>query len=230
MESEKNMDYDISEIYSEVGKRYGYETVTAEFAEFDELKLKWVRHGSWARFFVSDYLGSAPKNVAESIAETLMKKICSVEGSDYSGEVCGWLTSDGFVEENQPVYISRKEGMVPPEEGKKKDLAASYARLVSAGFLAYDPKVYIGWDYGYTEPGPGRSSVLMKVAGASPKLDSDVISDEAFDYAVYSLLLHVFLGFVPCRKRESREFEEKLSQYPRRDELSEELAGIGVTV
>ncbi len=222
--------YDISVIYSEVGKKYGYETVTAEFAEFEELKLKWVRHGGWARFFVSDYLGDAPKEVAESIAETLMRKIFSAEGSDYSGEVCDWLTSDGFVERNQPIYISRKDGMVPPEEGKHKDLRASYGRLVSSGFLDEDRRVFLGWDHGYGEPGAGRSSVLMKVVGASPKLDSDEISDEAFDYAVYSLLLRVSIGFVPCRRRENREFEEKLSQYPRRDELSEELARIGVTV
>ena len=87
-----DLDYDISEIYSEVGKRYGYETVTAEFAEFDELKLKWVRHGGWARFFVSDYLGGAPKAVAESIAETLMRKIFSAEGSDYSAAAGDGLT------------------------------------------------------------------------------------------------------------------------------------------
>ena len=222
--------YDISEIYSEVGKRYGYETVTAEFAEFEELKLKWVRHGGWARFFVSDYLGEAPKEVAESIAETLMRKIFSAEGSDYSAEVCDWLTSDDFVDRNQKIYISRKDGMAPPDEGKHKDLRASYARLVSSGYLSEDGRVFLGWDHGYGEPGPGRSSVLMKVVGVSPKLDSDEISDEALDYALYSLLLHVFVGFVPCRRRENREFEEKLSQYPRRDELSEELARIGVTV
>ena len=65
------IDSSLTEVFMEAASGYGYEDVTAEYAEFDELRLKWIRHGDWARFFVSDYLKDAPKDVMASIAETL---------------------------------------------------------------------------------------------------------------------------------------------------------------
>ena len=52
----ETQDYDISEIFAKAGEKYGYDNVEAEYADFDELKMKWMRHGTWARFFVSDFM------------------------------------------------------------------------------------------------------------------------------------------------------------------------------
>ncbi len=228
--ADNGMDYDLSEVFSEAAAEYGYDDVTAEIAEFDELRLKWIRHGSWARFFVSDYLKDAPREVMSSIADTLMKKICCVDDASYSEPVCEWLTSDGFVERNQALYIERKGDTVPAEEGIHKDPKASFRRLVSAGMLKEDPLIFFGWDTGFLGPGAGRFSVLLKVVSVTSKLDSDEISDEAFDYALYSLALNLDLGFAPCRKKTEKEYAELIDMYPDADRLTEELAQIGVSL
>ncbi len=128
-------EYYLTEVFRNAAERYGYADVTAEFAEFDELRLKWIRHDDWARFFVSDYLKDAPEDVMSSIADTLMRKICCVDDAPYSDEVCAWLTGDDFVRRNQGLYIERKREVVPASEGVHKDLRASFARLVAAGLL-----------------------------------------------------------------------------------------------
>ncbi len=224
------MDYDLSEVFSEAAAEYGYDDVTAEISEFDELRLKWIRHGSWARFFVSDYLADAPREVMASIASTLMKKICCVEDALYSGPVCEWLTGEGFVKRNQGLYIERKRDIVGAEEGSYKDISASLDRLVSAGYLKRDPLMFLGWDAGFPGPGAGRFSVLLKVVSVSSRLDDSEVSDEALDFALYSLALNVDLGFAPCRKNVEREYVELMSEYPDAGRLTEELAQIGVSV
>ncbi len=227
---DSEMDYDLTEVFSEAASEYGYDDVSAEISEFDELRLKWIRHGSWARFFVSDYLVGAPREVMASIATTLMKKICCVDDASYSEPVCDWLTDDGFVRRNQATYIQRKGDMVPAEEGVHKDLRASYRRLVSAGLLKEDDLLYLGWDAGFDGPGAGRFSVLMKVVCVSYRIDEEEISNEALDFALYSLALNVDLGFAPCRKRVDKEYADLLSAYPEAERLTEELARIGVSV
>ena len=227
---EERKDYDLGAVFTEAASEYGYEDVTAEFAEFDELRLKWIRHGEWARFFVSDYLKDAPRDVMASIAGTLMKKICCVEGSSYSEEVCRWLTDEGFVERNQPLYIRRKGDISPVDEGRHKDLRASFGRLVSSGLLHEDPSVYLGWDETRSGQGAGRFSVLLKVAAVTSRLDTERVSDEALDFALYSLALNIDLGFAPCRKRNEREYADLMASYPDAGRLTEELARIGVSV
>ena len=224
------IDSSLTEVFMEAASGYGYEDVTAEYAEFDELRLKWIRHGDWARFFVSDYLKEAPKEVMASIAETLMRKICCAGDAPYSEPVCDWPTGTGFVERNQPVYLRRKGGMVPAEEGVHKDLRASYDRLVSAGLLERDPSTFLAWDTDYDGPGAGRFSVLMRVVSVSSKLDDSSLSDEALDFALYSLALNIDLGFAPCRKKTEKEYAELFSAYPEAKRLAQELAQLGVSM
>ncbi|MBR6038216.1 MAG: hypothetical protein IKP53_05750 [Candidatus Methanomethylophilaceae archaeon] len=226
----ETQDYDISEIFAKAGEKYGYDNVEAEYADFDELKMKWMRHGTWARFFVSDFMRDAPREVMESMAETLLAKICCSAETEYSEAVCRWLTAEEFVRSKQPVYLSKKEGMVAGSEGRFKDLGTSYRRLVDAGMLKEDPMLYIGWDYSYPERGAGRASVLMRVVGVSPELDSEGISDRALDYALYSLALHVSLGFAPCRRSRDTDYEEIMGRYPDRDAVVEELAERGISL
>ena len=50
----------LTEIFSAVGQRYGYEDVKAEFAPLKDFKVRWQRSYKWAIFTVSDYLDRAP--------------------------------------------------------------------------------------------------------------------------------------------------------------------------
>ncbi len=90
--------------------------------------------------------------------------------------------------------------------------------------------LFLGWDLGNSGPDAGHFSVLLKVVAVRSSLDDDGISDEAFDFALYSLALNIGLGFAPCRKRTDERYSEMLSGYPGSEDLREELARAGVTV
>ena len=65
----------LTEIFSAVGQRYGYEDVKAEFAPLKDFKVRWQRSYNWAIFTISDYLDRAPDAVLEDLAEVLFAKI-----------------------------------------------------------------------------------------------------------------------------------------------------------
>lgn len=48
-------------IFADVGAKYGYGDVGAEFAALEDFKIRWQRSYDWSRFTVSDYLGRAPE-------------------------------------------------------------------------------------------------------------------------------------------------------------------------
>jgi hypothetical protein len=93
------------------GRRNGFEDIQAEFSAFRDFKLKWTRSYKWISFEVSDYLRSAPENVIESLAETVFARIRGEDWVTYSEEVCDYLNSKEFLEENQRMYLKRYMGI-----------------------------------------------------------------------------------------------------------------------
>lgn len=89
------------------GRRNGFEDIQAEFVAFRDFKLKWTRSYRWISFEVSDYLRNAPEDVMESLAETMFAKMRGEGKTEYSQEVCDYLNSDGFLKENQGIYLKR---------------------------------------------------------------------------------------------------------------------------
>lgn len=66
--NEKNRtvsDDHLTMIFSAVGARHGYEDVGAEFAAFEDFKVRWQRSYHWIRFSVSDYLDRAPDDALD---------------------------------------------------------------------------------------------------------------------------------------------------------------------
>lgn len=57
------------------GHRNGYEDTRAEFAEFRDFKIRWTRSYKWIALEVADYLRNAPKDILESIAESVFASI-----------------------------------------------------------------------------------------------------------------------------------------------------------
>lgn len=104
------------------GIRNGFEDITAEFSAFRDFKLKWTRSYKWISFEVPDYLRNAPKHVMESLAETIFAKIRGDDGASYSEEVCDYLNSDGFLKENQGMYLKRFRGISGTARGESVDL------------------------------------------------------------------------------------------------------------
>ncbi len=213
------------------GIRNGFEDIQAEFAAFRDFKLKWTRSYKWISFEVSDYLRNAPEHVMESLAETIFAKIRGEDGVPYSEEVCDYLNSDGFLKENQGMYLKRFRGISGTARGESVDLLDCYRRLTEKGLVEHDPRLVIRWSCSEDRSGKvGRSSVLMRTIVMNPALDSEDVSEEALDYALYSQICHVNLEFGPTRENDAERYEEMLNRHPYRMQAEAELRRIGVSL
>ncbi len=47
---------ELARIFAAIGAKHGYDSIKAEFAAFNDFKVKWTRSFKWAEFEVSDYL------------------------------------------------------------------------------------------------------------------------------------------------------------------------------
>ena len=213
------------------GARNGFEDVTAEFSAFRDFKLKWTRSYKWISFEVSDYLRNAPQSVIESLAETIYAKMRGEGKTEYSEEVCDYLNSQEFLEENQGMYLKRFRGISDSTKGESIDLLDSYRRLVERGLVEYDPKLVIRWSNSEDRSRKaGRSSVLMRTIIMNPALDSEDVPEEALDYALYSQICHVNLGFGPTRENDAERYGAMLNWYPERISAETGLRRIGLVI
>lgn len=210
----------MQEIFAKVGKKYGYEEVEVEFAAFRDFKLKWGRSHRWITFAVSDYLEDAPENVLEGIANTIFAKIKG-EDASYPEDVVAWLTSSKFVEEHQPRYIGRCRGLSKDCTGRNHNLCKAYERLVARGLVEYDCEIAFRW--GATNGSMGRSSTLMKTVVISDKLDSEDVTEEWVDYALYTQLMHIGMGFNASGESRGDTYNALLDQFPDRDAVEGEI-------
>lgn len=212
------------------GKRNGFEEIQAEFAPFRDFKLKWTRSYKWISFEVSDYLRNAPEGVMESLAETIFAKMRGEGKTEYSREVCDYLNSDGFLKDNQELFLKRFRGISQTTCGENVDLAEVYTRLVERGLVERDRAVVIRWGARNTRDNEvGRSSILMKTVVVNPRLDSEGITENVLDYALYSQMCHVSLGFGPSREVNAERYEAMLAMYPDRISAESEIRRIGLT-
>ncbi len=206
------------------GIRNGFEDISAEFSDFRDFKLRWTRSYKWISFEVSDYLRNAPEHVMQSLAETVFARIRGDDGVAYSEEVCDYLNSGEFLEENQGLFLKRFRGISVSTQGENVDLQDCYRRLTEAGLVEYDSKLVIRWSGRQDRSRKvGRSSVLMRTVVMNPELDSGDISEEALDYALYSQICHVNLGFGPTREKDSERYEAMIAEYPGRTTAETEL-------
>ena len=213
------------------GRKNGFEDIRAEFAAFRDFKLKWTRSYKWISFEVSDYLRSAPENVMQSLAETVFARIRGEDRTAYSEEVCDYLNSREFLEENQGMYLKRFRGISETARGESVDLLDCYRRLAERGLVEYDPDLVIRWNNIEDRSRKvGRSSVLMRTVVMNPVLDSEDVSEDTLDYALYSQICHVNLGFGPTREDDAERYGAMLTVYPDRTLAETELRMIGLMV
>ena len=212
------------------GIRNGYEDITAEFSAFRDFKLKWTRSYKWISFEVSDYLRNAPQSVIESLAETVFAKIGGQDKTGYSEEVCEYLSSERFLRDNQDLFLKRFRGISQTPCGENVDLAEVYMKLIDRGLVERDPSLVIRWGSKDGSGVVGHSSVLMKTIIVNPKLDTREISENALDYALYTQICRVNLGFGGDRTRDAEEFSEEISRYPDRSQCENELESLGLAI
>lgn len=216
----------MQEIFAKVGRKYGYDEVKADYTPFRDFKVKWMRSYKWINFDVSDYLKNAPENVLEGVADTLFGKIKG-ENTAYPVDVIDWLTSPEFVEQNQPIYMRRCRGLSNDCTGYNHDLFEAYERLVAKGLVKYDRDIVFRWGANHTTSVSrgkvGHSSVLMKTVVISENLDSKDVSEDMLDFAVYSQVVFVGMGFNANGEPRGAKYEALLDQYPDREAVEGEI-------
>ena len=213
----------LNESFRKVGREYEYDSVTAEFSEFREFKIKWRRSCGWAEFEVSDYMKDAAPGIMEGMADTIFAKISRRSRKNYPKDMIDWLTSDDFIRKKQPLYLSRAKNLTGTGAGEHVDLDEAYGRLVDMGITEYDRNLRTTWTRQPTTKRVGYSSALMKVVMISSVLDSPEIPTFVSDYVLYRELLHLSKGFDPFGHDHGIDFHALERMYPMRDEAEDRL-------
>ena len=207
--------------FADVGRRYGYDSVTAEFEEFKEFKVKWRRSCGWAEFEVSDYMTDAPREVMEGMAETIFSRIAQRSRRDYPPEMLNWMTSDDFVRNKQPLYMERSRNITRSPVGEHLNLNDSYRRLIDLGLVEKDDTIRITWTRQPNVKRVGYCSVLMKVIIISSLFDSPAFPEFVTDYVLYHELIHMSKGFDPFGQRHGTDFRDLEQLFPMHKEAEE---------
>ncbi len=213
---------DLAAMVTTLGKKYGYEQSVASFVPIRDFKVRWTRTFKWISIEICDYLADAPEEVIKSLLTTIFKRISGEDEAEYGPDVVSWLTSESFIREKQPVYISRTKGLSSPR-GACKDLRESYDRLAAKGLAEPDPAIYIGWGKFPDSYAVGRSSIVTKVISMSDMLDSADIDDALLDYCLYSQLMRLKMGFNAGPWNRMSEYNALLDQFPDRNAMEREL-------
>lgn len=217
-------------IFREIGMDHGYLNVTVDTTELKEMKVVWERTADVIRFFVCDYLADSPPEVLESIADTIFRRIGGDDTATYSDAVVEYLSSEEFAKKNQRKYVKRIPGMRGCGDVDRKDLRASLRRLQDSGLVKGQDDLYLGWMRMSGSHHIGHASVTMRVAALNSKLDSETITDEMLDYALYSQIAFLELGFSRNGAYRGKEYDAALDLYPGRREMEKELRKIGLEV
>lgn len=213
----------LNEIFQEVGRSYGFETVNAEFVGFKDMKIRWQRSYKWADFKVSDYLNNAPKDVIEDLARVLFSRISGSDEVAYSDSLCDWLTAPKFSEEKQGIFLRRTRN-ISYDGGSYKQLEDSYQRLEQMGLITEDiPNVKIFWTKDVDKKKTGYCSVLMKVIAISRMFDNEDLPDYVLDYILYCEVCHLIAGFNPGEEIKGRVYEDLVAKFEKKEEAEDAL-------
>lgn len=219
---------DIQEIFSSVGKDYGFRSVTAAFSPENDLKVCWMRTGPTIDFWVSDYLESAPEDILESVAEAIYRKIRGSGDDSYPERVVEFLISRDFAKENRESYLQRKGGVSTDRIGRHQDLDASYRRLVRRGLVEREDDLVIGWVPLGTKKDVGNSSVLMRTALLNRRLDNPFMDDDLIDYCLFTQITFVQMGFYQDSRERRERLEELIGSYPHHERYESALRDMGL--
>lgn len=203
----------LTKIFSEVGKEYGYNDVTASFLPFADNKIRWQRTYEWVKFEVSDYFLNAPPAALRELAETIFARMTGDSDAQYGPKLNSYLSSDALIAQ-RPTYIQRQD--YKDDDGTLKD---AYDSLVKEGLIKPmddDFKLYYGYnaDRYNNEQKYVRTSQLFKTISVDPRLRKD---EESRKLAVFKGV--TMSEYPPTTTGEDRDAKladlaKKIEQYP----------------
>ena len=186
---------ELNMIFSKIGNDFHFTEVSAEFAPYRDLKVRWVRSRDCANFTVSDYLQEAPDEVIEGIAKAIMSRIRGEGETGYPEETTAWLTSSEFRELNQDAYIERSRSIGEMDTDECDRLWESYDRLVDSGLISRMDRVKLFWSKSDSVAKAGQSSCLMRVVIMNRRLLDPKVPTEVLDYCLLHELANISVGF-----------------------------------
>ena len=203
---------ELESTFKKVGNDFGFGNVTAEYAPFRDLKVRWQRSFDWASFEVSDSLEKAPIEVIEGLAKTILGRIRGEDG-DYPEETIEWLTSHEFRAANQSTYIERSRMIAVPVDGDDR-LQGSYERLVDEGLIEEIEDLKLYWSKAEGSNKTGESSCLMRVVIMNPKLRDEDVPEDVLDYCLLHQLANIKVGFALDRESRTEEISNIMDSCP----------------
>ena len=216
-------DEHLTSVFADVGYRYGYEDVGAEFSPLTDFKVKWSRSYKWIRFTVSDYLDRAPDDVLRNLAEILFAKIMG-EDRDYDEVFIKYITDPKLTKQNRKDFLKRSRNLGKTSIGEYHDLNDCVNRLRDQGLLPDDMECELRWDSAQTPKAAG-CSVLQRVVWVNRYLDQKGVPEHVLDYSVYAMMCHLMAGF---NNRDEKLYERYLSYHPMRTEAESWLSREGL--
>lgn len=204
----------LSDIFAEVGWKYGFDQVKAEFISIADFKIRWQRSYKWVEFKVSDYFDRAPENVLYDLAENLFRRILGKE-SDLCETVVKYVTDDNFAKSNRQDYFDRHPNYTQTVIGEFHDLNDSVNRLRDLGLIRPDTSSVLTWD-----DTDGRRAVkvavLMRTVAINKGLDAAGVPETVLDYCVYRGISALETSVYP--ERDDDRFRYMLDRYPMKRE------------
>ena len=183
----------LTEIFSAVGQRYGYEDVKAEFAPLKDFKVRWQRSYNWAIFTISDYLDRAPDAVLEDLAAVLFAKITG-ENREYGDVFINYITDRNLTRTNRKDFLKRSRNLSKESIGEYHDLNDCVNRLRDMRLIPDDIECVLTWDSSESPKAAG-CSLLQAVVWVNTALDTKGVPEHVLDYSVYSEMCHLIQGF-----------------------------------
>ncbi|MDO5862369.1 MAG: hypothetical protein Q4Q58_06230 [Thermoplasmata archaeon] len=175
----------LTEIFRSIGRRYGFDNVSAEFREFRDFDIKWEHDRRQARFMITDYLDDAPEAVMRGLAQTVFARTAG-RRKEYPQQVYDWIGDRNFAIRNRERYLSRWDGISDGTCGKHRDVETAFDRLVDRGLVQDDRMMTFRW-IPTTDGSLGETSTIMRTILVSDRLDSPDIPWNVFDTALYIL-------------------------------------------
>lgn len=218
-------DEHLTAIFTEVGYRYGYEDVGAEFAALTDFKVRWQRSYSWIRFSISDYLDRAPDEVLRNLTEVLFAKIVC-EDRDYDEVFVKYITDPALSKVNRKDFLKRSRNLGKSSIGEFHDLDDCVNRLRDEGLIPFDMECELRWDSSEIPKASG-CSVLQRVVWVNKYLDQKGVPEHVLDYCVYAMMAHLIAGF---NNHDEMEYLRLCSRHPMKADAEAWLAREGLFI
>ena len=204
----------LTDAFTTVGRRHGYDEIDARFAPLADAKIRWQRSYRWINFIVSDYLTDAPYEVFKDLAEAIFSRIQGTGGA-YPQCLSDYLRA--HADDLKQTYIDRHS---PCECGR--DLGASVQRLVDGGHIPPVHGITVSWT-SHSCVGMSITSGIFRHVLIS--VDAEDISDGLLDYIVYRSII---TAMAPPPTEDGREdyIDSRLAEYPDHEHYDDLLNGM----